>query len=55
MESSFFIESGWAVSCFLESCFIASWAKADSEAINIHASAKLPKSFFIIVFSLEQI
>jgi hypothetical protein len=25
-----------------------SWAKADMEAINIHASARVPKIFFIV-------
>jgi hypothetical protein len=42
------------VSWLMESCFIASWAKVDIEAINMHASAKLPKIFFI-VFSFEEI
>src|ERR1700675_1237052 len=47
IESSFFMESCWEGSCFMESFFISSWAKKESEAAKIHASAKLPKIFFI--------
>lgn len=41
--------SGLELSWLMESCFMEPRAKADIEAIKIHANAKLPKNFFIII------
>jgi hypothetical protein len=44
--SSFFIESCWELSCFMESCPL-DCAKAATEAVKMQASAKPPRVFFI--------